>query len=276
MPIITISRQLGSLGSEIARQLSETLHCRFLDKQLLEEAFSEYGISRESIERFDERKPAFWELFKADKDRYLHFMKGAIYDFARQGSCIILGRGGQILLGGLPGVLHVRVFAPESVRRNRIEKRYECDEHHAEKIIRHNDRERAGYLKFFFEQDWEDINLYDLLINTGSLTASMAVRMISEVVETEEFEKDWLEATQKLTDLSLEHEARTRIIYKERIVVQFLEINVENQVMTLRGIVDDESDVELCRNLVVDIPGIKEVRNEIYYSPITTSYGLHY
>ena len=151
MSYITVSRQLGSLGSEIARQLCQGFAWPCLDKESLEEAFRQYGLPRESVERFDEKKPGFWDLFKTDKARYLHYMKKAIFEFALQGSGIILGRGGQILLADLPGVLHVRVIAPWAVRKERIMKRFECDEQHAEKILRDSDYEKDGFHKFFFE-----------------------------------------------------------------------------------------------------------------------------
>ena len=82
MPVITISRQLGSFGTKIAQLLSKNFKCSYLDKESLEETFREYGIPKESVERYDEKKPGFWDLFKTDKARYLHFMKGAIYEFA--------------------------------------------------------------------------------------------------------------------------------------------------------------------------------------------------
>jgi len=111
MPVITVSRQLGSLGTEIAKLLCKNVHCKYLDKESLEEVFAEYGIPKENVERYDEKKPGIWDIFKTDKARYLHFLKSAIFEFARKGNCIILGRGGQIVLKDLRGVLHVRVAA---------------------------------------------------------------------------------------------------------------------------------------------------------------------
>lgn len=276
MAVITISRQLGSLGSQVAKRLSDDLGSLFLDKQLLEEAFFEYGISKESVERFDERKPAFWELFKTDKARYLHFMKGAIQDYARKGNCVILGRGGQVLLGGLPGILHVRVIAPMEVRIQRIMERFECDERHAEKIINHSDYERTGYHKFFFDQDWEDLNLYDLVINTGSFSVDTTATIIEDATRTNEFKVAEKQTQFKLMDLALEHDVKTRIFYKEKIFVQFFEVEAHEGIVTLRGIVDRNDDREHCKELTAQIEGVKDVKNEIYYSPLTAAYGLHY
>lgn len=276
MPILTISRQLGSWGTDIAQLLCKNFQYQCLDKESLEEAFGEYGIPKESVERYDEKKPGFWDMFKTDKARYLHFMKGAIFEFAGKGNCVILGRGGQAVLGDIPGVLHVRVVAPMEKRIERVMKRFECDERHAVKIIHHNDHERAGFHKFFFDRNWEDFNLYDLVINTGSFSAETAANLIRDVVDTKEITSKQQEANLKLADLSLEHEVKTDIVYKENLSIQFLEVEAHQGVVTLRGIAADNDDVERCEKIVSAKDKVKEVQNEIYFKPIATTYGLHY
>lgn len=276
MPVITISRQLGSLGNEVAKLLSQQFDCNYLDKESLEEVFGEFGMPKESLERFDERKPGFWDIFKTDKARYLHFMKEAVFEYARKGNGIILGRGGQILLRDLPGVLHVRIISPMGIRVKRVMEQYECDQRHAEKIVIHSDSERSGFHRFFFGENWEDVNLYDMVINTGSFPVDTAAGLIKNIVSTKEFEAMQKSTAQKLEDLCLEHEVKTAIIYKGKIVVQFLEVSAENRNVTLRGIVEHNEDVERIGNIVADIADINDVNNEVYYSPITTAYGIHY
>ena len=276
MPVISISRQLGSLGTEIAQLLCKDLDCRCLDKESLEEAFGEYGIPKESLERFDEKKPGFWDLFKTDKARYLHFMKGAMVEFAREGNGIIIGRGGQILLADLPGVLYTRFIAPLDVRKKRIMKRFECDESHAGKICQHSDNERIGFHKFFYGENWENPNLYHLVINTGAFSAETAAQLIKDIINTDEFKEAQEETARKLADLCLEHEIKTAIIYHEKILVQFLEVITDQGIVTLRGIVDNSDDLERCGILTENIPSVKEVHNQVYYSPITAAYGIHY
>lgn len=276
MPVITISRQLGSLGTQIARLLSENLNCKFLDKDTMEDKFEEFGLPLESVEKYDERKPGFWDIFKTDRARYLHFLKGIHYDFARQGSCIILGRGGQVILGELPGILNVRVIAPMEIRIQRVSLQFECDARHAEKIIQQNDHERAGFHKFFFDHNWEDLSLYDLVVNTGFFTPESAAKLIKDASKMNELKNAQKETKARLTDLCMEHDVKTAIAIHEKIGVQFLEVMVQDGVVTLRGIVADEADVEKCREVAQAIDKVKEIKNEIYYKPITTSYGLHY
>jgi len=276
MPIITISRQLGSLGTDIAQLLCKRFQYQCVDKELLEGAFGESGLPRESVERYDEKKPGFWDIFKTDKARYLHFVKGALFGFARKGNCVILGRGGQAALGNIPGILHVRVVAPMEKRIQRITKRFECDERQAAKFIDQNDQERGGFHKFFFDCNWEDSDLYDLVINTGSLSAESAARLIQDVAKSDEFAARQTETLLKLDDLSLEHEIKTTIIYKEKLSIHFLEVFSQQGVVTLRGIAGDSRDVEQSEKIAASMENVKEVHNEVLFKPIATTYGLHY
>lgn len=273
MAIITISRQFGSLGTQIAKVLKEELKCDYLDKLKLEETLvTEYGIPEENVEKYDEKKPAFWDIFSTEKDRYLHFMKTAIYKFAREGNGIIIGRGGQILLKDIPGLLHVRVIAPRELRVERIKERYSYDDKLGEQIIRHSDHDRTGFHKFFFHVNWEEPCLHDLIINTQTFTVEHAVGLIKDSLEMLGIEEKKHETESKLADLCLGQEVITHIAYKERLPIQFLEAIVEDGVVTLRGSTITSEDIEGCETIARKIPGVKDVVNEIYYIP--NAYGM--
>lgn len=273
MAIITISRQLGSLGTEIAKRLRAELNCNYLDKQSLEvQLVNKYGIPEENVERYDEKKPAFWDMFSSDKDKYLHFMKTAMYEFAHQGSCIIIGRGGQVLFKELPGALHVKVIAPFTVRMMRVKNRYNYDDRLAEQIIRHNDHDRAGFHKFFFHANWDDHSLYDLVINTRAFTVEAGVRLITEALAASGIEEKQGEAQNRIKDLCLGQEVETAILYEEKLPVHFLEVLAVSGLVTIRGSVITMEDISRCEAVARNIAGVKEVMNELYCIPNT--YGM--
>lgn len=273
MAIITISRQLGSFGNEIAAALQTELSYAYLDKPKLDELLvSKYGLSEESVDKYDEKKPAFWDLFFSEKDRYLHFMKTAMFEFARQDNCIILGRGGQVLLKGVPGALHVRMLAPLEKRIERIKQRYNYNDKLAEQVIRRSDHDRIGFQKFFFQVNWEDLTQYDMLLNTGTFTVKQAVTLIKTSVEQLELHARQQETKQALADLCLGQEVMTQIAYEEKLPIQFLEAVVKNGTVTLRGSTITADDIGRCEEVARKVPGITQVVNEIYFIPNT--YGL--
>ena len=270
MAIITISRQLGSLGNDIADALKNELSYAYLDKIQLEEMLvSTYGIPEESVEKYDEKKPAFWDIFFSEKDRYLHFMKTAMYEFARQGNCIIVGRGGQVLLKGVPGTLHARVIAPMPVRLERVKQRYNYDDKLAEQLIRHSDHDRIGFQKFFFHINWEELGQYDLVINTGTFTVVQAVEFIKSAIEMLELAQKQDECAKKLADLCLGQAVMTQIAYKEKLPIQFLEALAVDGVVTLRGSTITADDIQRCEQVARLVPGVKQVINEVYFIPNT-------
>lgn len=273
MAIITISRQLGSLGTDIANRLKEELHFKYLDKESLEEKLiSKYGLPEEKVERYDEKKPAFWDMFSSDKDRYLHFLKTAIYEFAREDSCIIIGRGGQILFREIPGVLRVRIVAPTELRVERIKERYKYDDRLAEQLIRHSDHDRAGFHRFFFHVNWEDSHLYDLMVNTQTFMVPTAVQLMKDALQSFGAEEKQQETESKMNDLCLAQEVVTSIAYEERVPIQFLEATSISGVVTLRGSAMTTEDIGRSETAVRNVPGVKDVINEIYCIPHT--YGM--
>lgn len=273
MAIITISRQFGSLGTEIARVLKEELKFEYVDKIKLEEALvSDYGIPEENVDRYDEKKPPLWDIFSSDKDKYLHFMKTVIYEAARQDNCIIIGRGGQILLKDIPGILHVRILAPQKLRIKRIKERYGYEDKLAEQIIRHSDHDRIGFHKFFFHANWGDVSLYDLMINSQSFSIKQAVGLIKDALDMLGLMKKDERTIQILSDLCLGQAVITDIAYKEKIPIQFLEASVDQGVVTLKGSTITTDDIARCESVARQVPGVKDVINEVYFIPNT--YGM--
>jgi len=166
--MLTISRQYGSGGDEITRLLAAELGWRMLDNSRVEQLLVEMGFPQAVVETFNERRPDPWHRLSSGKERYLHYLKLASYEFARQGECIILGRGGQLMFAGVPGVLKVRIAAPLEDRVPKLGEGAGKDLRKALQMAQHSDNERSGFHRFLFHADWDSPYLYDLIINTYS------------------------------------------------------------------------------------------------------------
>lgn len=190
-------------------------------------------------------------------------MKTAIYDFAKQDDCILVGRGGQVLLENIPGTFHVRIRAPRALRVERIQQRDHVEKQVAEQMVDHSDHDRTGFHKLFFHADWNDENLYDLMINTQFFPVEQAVRLIMTSLEMSGMREKKAETVQKLSDLCLEQHVMTEIAYKERVPAQFLEVLVEQGVVTLKGMAITAPDIRRCEEIARKIPGVNNVVNAI-------------
>src|ERR1700704_5923760 len=112
MAIITISHEIGAGGPEIGQQLADRLGYRYVDQDLVSNAAQKYGLLEEKLSHLDESKPSLFERFDAETRRYITVIQTALYDFAERDNVVLMGRGGQWLLRGIPHVLRVRVIAP--------------------------------------------------------------------------------------------------------------------------------------------------------------------
>ncbi len=233
MSVVTISRQLGSIGDLVARRAAELLEYEWVDKDLITEVAKEANVPESEVEKFDERSqsavkrfvhglitpsqsvpvpPAMlWglefpyevsaalladdaalneERHLLDQRDYLKFLQAAVNRLYKRDRTIIVGRGGQAILGELPNTIHVRTVAPLETRvkvvmeRRRIETGKEAKE-----VVLGSDKRRSAYIKDNYGIDWDDTTNYHLTINTGKTSEEMAARLIEQAarhVDTEE------------------------------------------------------------------------------------------
>ena len=178
MAIITISRQIGSLGDEIAREIADKLGYERIEKAQIGAVLSEHGFSSADLEKYDEKNPSLLQHLSIRKKIFDHLIRAAVCEFAAKENVVIVGRGAQVILQDLPGTLHVRVIAPYPTRVKRLMKQKGKDEKIARGDIRVSDRNSSGYIHAYFNADWDDSELYDLVLNTRTMTLNNCVEMI--------------------------------------------------------------------------------------------------
>jgi cytidylate kinase len=265
--MVTISRETGARGDEIARQLARELKWNFLDKEALERLLAERGFPKAEFEIYDEKKPNLWHRFAAERDRYLHFLRMISYDFARRGSCVILGRGGQIMFTDVPGAIRVRVVAPLQDRVEAVRKNSDYDERQARQAVQHEDNERAGFHRFFFHANWDSSDLYDLIISTRIISVTSAADLIKHALAAKEVAAVKDKQARKLEDLYLAEHVRINILYEQQLPVHLLEIEAVGGVITLKGTVGNSESIQRCKTAAADVPGVTRVVNQIAYVP---------
>lgn len=203
MPVITISRQYGSGGVEIAQHLCNVLGYSYFDKNLMAQVATEMGISGGEVVDFSEdtyRMRNFFErLFgrrrmapnrsQAEGESSLpvevlseaesiNLVRDTILAAYERDNVVIVGRGGQAVLREKPGVLHVRLQAPLGARALRVKEREGFSLSDATEMARSKDEAAAAYLYRFFEIDWDNVLLYHLILNTGKWELTDATQVL--------------------------------------------------------------------------------------------------
>jgi cytidylate kinase len=263
MAIITISRQLASLGDETATELAKLLDYRFVDKQSLEERIKSYGVAGSKLEKYDERKPTIFAAFSQDRDDYLHFLKTAMLAEAGEGNCVFIGRGAFAFFKDIPGVLSVFLVAPTDIRIERVKSYFHCDDKRARQIIEQSDHNRSGFHRYFFDVKWENPSNYDLALNMGNLHPALAARIIKELKDETIGADMEAKGACALNDMALGQRVIHHILYEREIPVHFLETEVAKGEVTLYGVVNAQAQVESVVSAARALPGVARVISEI-------------
>ena len=269
MSIITVSRETGSLGDETARLIAGNLGFSILDRSALEKAVDGDVFPDIPVDKFDEHSPSFWENFTSGKDIYLDRLRTAMLQSARDGKLVVLGRGGEFILRGIPGVFRVRLIAGTETRIVRTMEALGCDKRTAEKFCRKNDHDRNGFCRFFFGGHWTDPASYDMTLCTDGLSSRSAADII-----TGAYKASGAPDAQRgnvLTDRLTAQIIRNRILYAEAIPVDLLEVEVDDGHATVRGTVTVRENAVRCEEAAKSVPGVTAVDAEVYFvNPVMT------
>ncbi len=161
MSIITISREFGSGGEAVARLVSQKTGFLLINKDSIARGLAEHGIEPpgEGLEDLD------LEQDEAARS-YIEATHEYIYDLAIRNDLVILGRGGSILFKDYPPALHVRIIAQFTRRVQRVMKTYDLNSDTAVKLVKEKDRNMIRYYRQVFDVNWNNLRLYNLVLNT--------------------------------------------------------------------------------------------------------------
>lgn len=183
MKWITVSRKTGTRGSEVARRVASELGYKLYDTKAINHMAQELGVLS-SVREVDERVPPLVQRIFSHRPMVdLERLYSVIYELARQGDAVFLGRGSQVLLRDFPCALHVRVTAsPETCIRTLMAQGLNREA--AARTMQRSDDERAGFLRFAFGVDWEDQARYDVVLNMDKLPLDLAVSTVIHMVRS--------------------------------------------------------------------------------------------
>lgn len=203
MRAVTLSREYGSGGGEIASRLAKRLGWHLIDHDMVARIALVMGTSQEEAAAHDEQPegiltrllnslqvlnslqyvdPAFVCYTPAEPipsdEVYRAALEKIIKAAAARGSVVIVGRGSQVLLAKRQHVLRIRIIAPFEQRVAYVMQREGLDQQAAAARIRAKDHDRTKFLETEFHRKPEDAHLYDLVLNMSSLDQASAVNII--------------------------------------------------------------------------------------------------
>ena len=183
--IITIEREYGCGGGEIARLVAKHLGWKVWDQLLTEEIARLANCSKAAVEVREERTdPLYYRLFKSflrgsyegsinapklnlvDSETILRITRRVVEHAAERGNCVIVGRGSQQFLKNRPDTMRVFLYAPREDKVRRLLARGKSEQE-AEQLVDTVDRERADFIQKYFNVEWPDRSIYHGMVNTA-------------------------------------------------------------------------------------------------------------
>lgn len=209
MRAITISREYGSGGGEIAARLANRLGWRLIDHEVIVEVARRLGVTEDDAAQRDERAESFVDqilrgfravdptplsalgvpefLVSPEAHDYTTALHETVLATAATGQVVIVGRGAQVILHERRDTLHVRVVAPLEQRALYVSQREGLDRDSAQRRIQKKDHDRQRYLRLTHDRRVDDSTLYDIILNTAVLDLDSCVDLIMLALERKAF-----------------------------------------------------------------------------------------
>ena len=181
---MTVSRQMGSLGSQVAAEAALRLGYKMVMRQLINQAALRAGVPEVALATIDEAGILGLKPSKNDLLAYHRAVKQIMLEVVEAGDALIVGRAGQVILQGVPDVLHVRVIAARDFRVARVSADRGISLETAALMVDRSDHARSDYLKRYYDAHVDDPLLYDLIINMTHRTIQDAAGLICSLAAT--------------------------------------------------------------------------------------------
>ena len=275
MTVIAMTREMGTLGKNVAAGLAETLGLEVIHHELVERHVAErLHASESAVHRFLEGEATMWDRWKIDSKRLSHYSAEEILELAAKGNVIIRGWGAAQLLSDVQHVICVRIHAPMQNRVDEMMQRLGISDRYAvQQEIMRNDDAHTSAIQRQFGMDWRNSASYDVALNSARIPIDACVQQVRLLAEHSAFmETD--ESRAELQDKLIEARVRT-VLDTEIDDVPFgsaLKMKVSKGKVTMSGIITDAGNHSLAIEKLHSVTGVTSVQDDVQIAKL--QYGV--
>jgi cytidylate kinase len=272
MPLIAMTREMGSLGKDVAAGIAERAQKKVVYHEIIEPIANKMRLRKSHVERFLEGKSGIWERLTTDKTSLSIFTADETFRFLRDGStAVIRGWGAAHLLRNIPHVVRVRVCAPLETRIARMMERLATDNRETvENEIQLSEEAHTAITKRHFGVNWRDPEHYDLVLSTERLSVEECVDEVEGMMKRKRFQET-PESLQMVANLSLEWSVRAALRRDARTAETSITVQVVDGVASLQGMVDSADEALAAGEVAAAVDGIRVVDNQLKAASSTAS-----
>jgi len=262
MPILAMTREMGSLGTLIGQAVAQRLGYTFIRHDIIAEAAQVYHAAEKNLTATVEAKPGVWDSLSEAARRHFAFIAAEVFDAALKDNVVIVGRWSTLLLRGVAHALRVRVCASQALRVVRTMERLGIGTDEARAQLDRSDRGIRARIRQFFNVEWADPLLYDLTLSTDRFTVGSGADLLCPLLAHPEWQATDASLA-LLNDGALA--ARVRATLKANPETDRLNIKILAQGgrLVLEGTVEPGPGMEAAARVAATVPGVRSVDNHL-------------
>lgn len=264
MPLVAITREMGSLGIEVAEQVAAELKLPLIHHEIIEHLANKMRVRKSHVQRLLDGKAGILEKLTADKTSMSIYTAAETIDLAaRDGGCVLRGWGASQLLRSVPHAVCVRVCAPFELRTQRmLERLGSSDVQFIASEIKINDEAHAAIIRRHFGVNWQDAELYDVVLNTERVSVDECVEEVLRLVRNPAF-AETPASQRQLADLRMVTLIRSALRGHAPTRTVQLSVTASNGAIVLEGIVDGTNQRDEVERAVRRVEGVNAVENKL-------------
>ena len=264
MPLIAMTREMGSLGKDVAAGIAQRANKKVVYHEIIEPLANKMRLRKSHVERFLEGKSGIWERLTTDRTSLSIFTADETFRFLRDDStAVIRGWGAMHLLRNIPHVIRVRVCAPFDTRVARMMERLGTDNRETvENEIHLSEEAHSAITKRHFGVNWKDPENYDLVLCTDRLSVDDCVDEVEGMMKRPRFQETQ-DSIRLVTNLALEWAVRSALRRDTRTTEVGITVECLDGVVRLLGVVDDADQAMAVEDIVRAVEGVKDVDNQL-------------
>ncbi|MDB5809360.1 MAG: hypothetical protein JWN94_1482 [Betaproteobacteria bacterium] len=270
MPLIAMTREMGSLGKDVASALAARLGKPVVHHEIIDNLANKMRLRKSHVVRFLDGKANIWERLTTDKTSLSIYTADETIALAESDNVsVIRGWGSAHLLRPIRHVICVRVCAPLKVRVPRMMARLNSDdEAFITNEIKMSEEAHGAITRRHFGVNWQDPEHYDLVLNTERVSIDKCADEVMALASNAEFQETE-QSLQMMANLALETHVRAALHADPRTDKMHVSITADCGVVTLAGMVERGSEPVDASEVVAAVPRVKEIDNQLKIAAVS-------
>jgi len=264
MPLVAMTREMGSLGKDVAAGVAARHNRKVVYHEIIEPVANKMRLRKSHVERLLDGKAGLWEKLTTDRTSMSIFTADETFRFLRDGStAVIRGWGAVHLLRNIPHVIRVRVCAPLETRVTRMMERLATDDRASvEQEIMLSEEAHTAITRRHFDVNWRDPELYDLVLCTERLSVDECVDEIDGMMKRNCFQET-ADSLRMVDDLATEWAVRSALRRDDRTSRIQITVECSDGTARLLGVVANDAEAQAAASVAAGADGVRTVDNQL-------------